>query len=71
MTNSCALREIIKEKGLKLKFLAEQIGVTPAGFSKKIENELEFKPSEIKKLCDVLGLNRKQMFEIFFANNVD
>lgn len=38
MTDSRALKELIKSKGLKLKYVAEYLGLSSYGFSKKLNN---------------------------------
>ncbi|WP_418203173.1 hypothetical protein [Anaerotignum faecicola] len=68
MTNSKLLREIIDEKGYKLKYIAEKLGLSPYGLQLKIDNKQEFKTSEVAVLCDILeitSLEKKE--EIFFA----
>lgn len=47
MTDSRALKELIKSKGLKLKYVAEYLGLSSYGFSKKLNNEQEFKTTPI------------------------
>lgn len=72
MTNSKVLKTKIKEKGLKLKFLSEKIGITYYSLALKISNKQEFKASEIQSLCELLDIsNLKERENIFFANNVD
>ena len=68
MTDTKRLREKIDYKGLKLKYLAEQLEITPYALALKINNKNEFKPSEIKMLCEVLEIDSLQEKEaIFFA----
>jgi transcriptional regulator with XRE-family HTH domain len=68
MTDTKRLREKIDQKGLKLKYLAEQLKITPYALALKINNKNEFKPSEIKTLCEVLEIDGLQEKEaIFFA----
>lgn len=67
MTDTKAFREIVTERGIKYKYLAQCIGITSYGLQKKIDNITEFKASEISKLCEVLGLTEKQRTRIFFA----
>ena len=72
MTNTEELRRIIKNSGLKLEYIAEQLGITRFSLSKKIENVTEFKTSEVQKMCDVLQISDPSMKEaIFFASEVD
>lgn len=68
MTNSKLLRELIDEKGFKLKYVAEKLGLSPYGLQLKIDNKQEFKTSEIAVLCDILEITSlKKKEEIFFA----
>lgn len=66
MTNTKLLREKIALSGYKLQYIAERIGITYQGFLKKLNNESEFKASEIKMLQTVLGLSKKDRDAIFF-----
>lgn len=72
MTDSTALREIIKRKGLKMNYLAEQLGLSDYGFTLKVDGRNEFKTSEVAKLCELLGITSlKEKERIFFAQNVE
>lgn len=69
MTNKEMLEQAIRDKGLKKSFLAEKIGLTPAGFYNCLNNRAEFKASQINTLCDLLGIEDLQTKEaIFFAS---
>nr|DAR62025.1 MAG TPA: Protein of unknown function (DUF739) [Caudoviricetes sp.] len=70
MVNSNMLKKKIDDSGMKIKYVAVQIGLTPAGFYKKINNESEFKVSEVVALTRVLGLSSNERDEIFFGSNV-
>lgn len=68
MTNTALLEKAIKDSGLKKLFLAEKIGLTPAGFYNCLNNRAEFKASQINTLCDLLGITDLATKEaIFFA----
>jgi transcriptional regulator with XRE-family HTH domain len=67
MTNGKLLKEIAKAKQVTLQELAEALGLTRQGLSKKIENRSEFRVSEVSKLSEILGLSEQQKQEIFFA----
>ena len=68
MTNSEALRELINAKGLKLKFVAEYLGLSPYGFNLKMQNKQEFKTSEVAALCELLEIESLEEKErIFFC----
>lgn len=67
MTNTKEIRELIKASGLKYKALAEKLGITAYTLQLKIDNEQEFKSSEISKLCDVLEIKSlEQKDRLFF-----
>ena len=69
MTNKELLEQAIREKGLKKSFLAEKIGLTPAGFYNCLNNKAEFKASQINTLCELLGITDLVEKEaIFFAD---
>ncbi len=67
MTDTKKLKDKIRDKGLKYSYVASRLGLTPFGFQKKVENDTEFKASEIKKLYELLDLSEKERTEIFFA----
>ena len=72
MTNSGALKKIIEKKGLKMKFVAEYLGLSPYGFQLKVNNKQEFKTSEVSALCELLEINSLLAKEnIFFARKDD
>ena len=69
MTNTALLEKAIQDSGLKKAYLAEKIGLTPAGFRNCVTNRAEFKASQINALCEMLGivdLERKEA--IFFTD---
>lgn len=69
MTNTALLEQAIKDSGLKKAFLAEKVGLTPAGFYNCVNNKAEFKASQINTLCDVLGIESLEQKEaIFFSD---
>lgn len=68
MTNTTLLRSIIKESGIKYVCIAEKLGISRYALSLKIDNKNEFKAGEIKKLCELLGIDSaEQMESIFFT----
>lgn len=68
MTNTKLLREKIEASGLKLQYIADQLGITRFGLYKKLQDGSEFKPSQIVKLCELLRIEtieeRAQIFLI-------
>ena len=71
MTNSKELEKLIHDNKLKKIFIANQLNISIVSLLRKINNQHEFKQSEIKALCKLLNLNAKQMGQIFFANDVE
>lgn len=67
MTDTKALCDRIKAKGLKFKVIAENLGITPYCLQRKINNENEFKVSEVDKLSSMLGLTLHETQAIFFS----
>jgi len=67
VTNGKLLKEIAKAKQITLQEIAEALGLTRQGLSKKIENRSEFRVSEVAKISKLLELSEKQKREIFFA----
>ena len=56
MTDTKALIEVINNSGLKLKFIAEKVGITRQSLSNKIHNKSCFNAAEIMALCKVLNI---------------
>ena len=70
MTNTKVLKEKIESSGMKVGYIAIQIGITPAGLYKKLRNKSEFKASEIMAIARVLNLTSDERDAIFFDPNV-
>ena len=71
MTNQKLLRMKIAASGLKMNYIAEQLGLSRAGLCNKISGKTQFVAGEIKKLCELLNIDLDEMREIFFACEVD
>jgi len=69
LTDTAALRLLIQRSGLKYKYIAEVLGITPYALQRKIDNHNEFKVSEVDSLCDLLGINLVQKDQIFFSKS--
>lgn len=67
MTNRKLLEDKIKQKGLKKGFLAEAIGVSRTTFCAQLQGKTEFKASQIRVLCECLGIDGEDMTAIFFG----
>ena len=72
MTDTVALKKLIKKSGLKYRFIAETLNISYQCLKNKIENINEFKTSEVDMLCKILKITSLHEKEnIFFANYVD
>lgn len=71
MTDSVRLRNVIYESGLKYRFIAKVLHISPYGLSRKIDNVSSFRAPEIDALCDLLHLSKNERNEIFFAKKCD
>lgn len=68
MTNTKLLEKVIRESGVKKGYLADKIGVSRATFTALLRGESEFKASQIRVICDTLGIQDPAKMEaIFFA----
>ena len=67
MTNSKALRDWISARGLKYKAIAERMGITPYSLQKKIDNETQFKASEIAVFSIDFGMDVSTRESLFFG----
>lgn len=71
MTDTVKLRELISKSGLKLGYIANQLGISRFALSNKIQNRTEFRVSEIVKMCEILCIDYDSREQIFFAHKVD
>ena len=60
------LKELIKRKGVKKKYIAEALGITPKGFCNKLNARTQFYPSEITLMAKLLGMSGQEVLDIFF-----
>lgn len=68
MTDTFELEKQIRKNGLTKKQVASELGLSEQGFLLKMQNETEFKASEIQKLCDLLHLPDKSIFFVTSVN---
>lgn len=66
MTNTALLKKAIELSGLKMEFIARQLGITRAAFSMKVNNSSSFKVEEMYKLSEMLNLDENEKKVIFF-----
>lgn len=67
MTNTTLLKKYIDKSGYKKSFIAKKLGLTTYGFTLKVNNQSEFRASEMTILCDLLKIGAKDKEAIFFA----
>ena len=65
MTDTDKLNDAILESGIKIVAIAGKLGISRKGFYKKLNNETEFKDSEIAAMQKILGLTNRKRDEIF------
>lgn len=69
LTDTKLLNEEIQKSGLKKKWLAKQLGLSPYGFTLKINNMSQFKAEEMIILSSLLSIEEPRLRErIFFAS---
>lgn len=66
MTNTQLLRQMIKEKGLKLGRIAELLGISYPALKRLMENKVQFKAGQIDALCDILDIHDLEVKESLF-----
>lgn len=67
--NYSKLRGRIKEKYETQENLAKKMGLSKISLSKKLNNKIEFKQDEIKKMINLLEINENEV-AIYFFNKV-
>ncbi len=71
MTDTDILQEKIEKSGLKLSYIAKEMGISRTSLYKKIRNQTPFDQYEIDDLCNVLGITLTEKELIFFGNDVN
>lgn len=71
MTNRDLLNEVISDSGMTITSISKKLGITREGLYKKINNETEFKASEIVSMQRILHLSNETRDKIFFAEKVE
>lgn len=66
MINSEFLKNKIESSGYRFSWIAKKMNLSPYGLRKKINEETEFKVSEVTKICSLLGITDKEREIIFF-----
>lgn len=66
MTDTEELKKFIRKSGFTLEELSYAIGLSKTSLSYKINNKVDFKTKEIKKIQNILKLTNEQRDYIFF-----
>ena len=68
MVDSNKLEKLIQQQGLKKGYVAERLGVSRGTFCALLSGKSEFKVSQIRVLCEILGIHDDETLRsIFFA----
>lgn len=66
-TNLDALRDKIKDIGIPITVIAKKTGIPRKTIYNRLRGRGEFRASEIQSLSNILRFSRKDMNDIFFA----
>ena len=67
MTNIKLLQTAIEQSGLRMDYIAKNIGLSHQGLRNKVTGKREFKAGEIAALSELLRLTSETRDQIFFA----
>ena len=69
MTNTALLEKKVKSSGLRTAFIVDKLGISRAGWYRKLNNKSPFTAEQIQTLCDILHITSlREKEEIFFAS---
>ena len=71
MTDTVALRNRIKASGYRLGYIAERLGISTYTLQRKIDNNSEFRVSEVDSMSKLLNMTPAEKDAYFFALTVD
>lgn len=72
MTHSQLLEDKISALGIKKSYIANELGITLPTLKRKINNENEFKISEVVTICKILGVTEEdEKNSLFFNTDVE
>lgn len=61
------LREALKSRGYTQEKMAKSIGITPYTMNRKLLGTFDFKAREMNQMAALMKLSRKEIVDIFFA----
>lgn len=65
------LRKAIKERGMKITFLADKMGISRQSLHAKINGDRLFDQGELLSLKTCLSMSDREFMSIFFEDRVD
>lgn len=69
MTNTKLLKEKVESSGLRTGFIAERLGISRAGWYRKLKGKSPFTAEQIQIMCDILHITSlREKEDIFFAS---
>lgn len=69
MTNTELLAKKVKENGLRTAFIAERLGISKAGWYRKLKGKSPFTAEQIQIMCEILHITSlREKEDIFFAS---
>lgn len=68
-TNAQLLDEKIKESGLRIDYIIENLGISGTAWYKKKSGETPFRASEIFVLCSLCNINGDERAKIFYPKS--
>lgn len=69
MTNTELLAKKVKENGLRTAFIAEKLGISKAGWYRKLKGKSPFTAEQIQIMCEILHITSlREKEDIFFAS---
>lgn len=71
MTDSITLEYFLKKSGITKLMYAAKLGISLQALYNKLNNDSEFKQSEITTTCEILRLSNRERDKIFFNTDVD
>lgn len=67
MTNTELLKEKVGKSGLRTKFIHEKLGISRAGWYRKLNGKSPFTAEQIQIMCDLLHITSlREKEDIFF-----
>lgn len=65
------LRKLLQIKNIKRSYLAKKVGISYNSLTNKLNGKSEFSASEVSRIKDILNLDVKLSYDIFFKPNYE